>query len=176
MTRLTAAVAFVCALALSIGAAEAKPRHKAKRILNTVTQECVLTNEGRQVCSGSIQRTTRHARVTDASGNGAQIVSHPEGCPRRAFCGCGVSVKVFGKPVRDLFLAANWLRKFPRAAPGAGMVAARPGHVFYIISYNGDGTALAYDPNSGGRKTRIHVRSLAGYRVVNPHGARVAGL
>ncbi len=104
----------------------------------------------------------------------ARIVSHPAGCPRRAFCGCGVSVKVFGRPIRDLFLAANWLRKFPRTSPSAGMVAARQGHVMYIISYNGDGTALVYDPNSGQHKTRIHTRSLAGYRVVDPRGSRVA--
>jgi len=51
------------------------------------------------------------------------------------------------------------------------MVAARSGHVMYIEAYNGDGTALVYDPNSGGHKTRVHVRSLAGYRVVNPHGS-----
>jgi hypothetical protein len=54
------------------------------------------------------------------------------------------------------------------------MVAARRGHVFYINSYNGDGTALAYDPNSGGGKTRVHQRSLAGYTVVDPHGSRMA--
>lgn len=103
-----------------------------------------------------------------------EIVSHPSGCPWRAFCGCGVSVKVFGRPIRDLFLAENWLRKFPRAAPGAGMVAARRGHVMYIIDYLGNGMAQVYDPNSGGHQTRIHTRSLAGYRVVDPHGGRVA--
>lgn len=96
-----------------------------------------------------------------------QIVGHPSGCPGRAFCGCGVSVKIFGRPVRELYLARNWLR-FPRASPGAGMVAARSGHVMAIIEYLGNGNAKVYDPNSGGHQTRIHVRSLAGYRVVNP--------
>lgn len=111
----------------------------------------------------------RHSRHHGHSTSGT-VVGHPPGCPSRAFCGCGVSVKVFGRPVRDLFLAANWLRRFPSASPGAGMVAARRGHVMYIMSYNGDGTALVYDPNSGGHRTRVHTRSLAGYRVVNPHG------
>mgnify|MGYP003336276702 CR=1 FL=1 len=101
-----------------------------------------------------------------------QLQPHPDGCPRRLFCGCGVSVKVFGYPIRNLFLAANWL-KFPRAAPGPGMVAARRGHVMYIISYDGSGSATVYDPNSGGHQTRIHTRSLSGYRIVNPH-ARLA--
>jgi hypothetical protein len=77
---------------------------------------------------------------------------------------------VFGKPVRSLWLAANWLR-FPRAAPAPGMVAARRGHVFVIRRVLGGGKVLAYDANSGGHKTRLHVRSLAGFAVVNPNGA-----
>ena len=98
---------------------------------------------------------------------GLGIVSHPAGCPSRLFCGCGVSVRVFGRPVRNLYLAANWLR-FPSAAPSAGMVAARNGHVMYIEQYLGEGKAVVYDPNSGGGQTRVHVRSLSGYKVVNP--------
>jgi len=96
-----------------------------------------------------------------------QYQPHPRGCPRVSFCGCGVSLKVFGKPVRHLYLAANWLR-FPRAKPASGMVAARRGHVFYIIKVVGRGKALAYDPNSGRHRTRIHIRSLAGFQVVDP--------
>lgn len=84
-----------------------------------------------------------------------------------AFCGCGVAVKVFGRPVRDLFLAANW-RRFPSARPAPGMVAWRYGHVFYIVKMVKRGVALAYDPNSGGHLTRVHPRSVEGYRVVNP--------
>lgn len=117
-----------------------------------------------------ITRSTQTASYEDSA-----IVSHPAGCPRRAFCGCGVSVKVFGHPIRDLFLAANW-RKFPPAHASAGMVAWRYGHVMYIMSANGDGTALVYDPNSGGHQTRIHTRDLAGYRIVDPNGNRVATL
>lgn len=99
----------------------------------------------------------------------ATVLPHPPGCPRRAFCGCGAAVEVFGRPIRSLWLAANWLA-FPRAAPAPGMVAARRGHVFVIKQVLGDGKVLAYDANSGGRRTRLHVRSLAGFAVVNPHG------
>ena len=99
----------------------------------------------------------------------ATVLPHPPGCPRRAFCGCGAAVEVFGRPVRSLWLAANWLA-FPRAAPAPGMVAARRGHVFVIKQVLGGGKVLAYDANSGGRRTRLHVRSLAGFAVVNPHG------
>jgi hypothetical protein len=34
----------------------------------------------------------------------------------------------------------------------------------------GGGRVLAYDANSGRRLTRLHVRSLAGFVVVDPHG------
>lgn len=102
-------------------------------------------------------------------GLGAQIVAHPTGCPRRLFCGCGVAVHVFGAPIRSLWLATSWLR-FPSAPPGPGMVAARAHHVFAIVQNLGGGRVLAYDPNSGRGLTRIHARSLAGYRVVNPRG------
>lgn len=99
----------------------------------------------------------------------AEVVPHPQGCPKRLFCGCGVSVKVFGKPIRDLFLARNWF-KFPKAHPAPGMVAVRRNHVMVIQAVDANGNAIVYDPNSGGRKTRIHSRSLAGFVVVNPHG------
>ena len=104
-----------------------------------------------------------------------QIVAHPAGCPARAFCGCGASIEVFGKNIRELWLAANWFR-FPRAEPAPGMVAVRKHHVFVIREVRGPGEVLAYDANSGGRKTRIHLRSLAGYTVVNPRGSRYAAL
>jgi len=99
------------------------------------------------------------------------VVSHPHGCPGRAFCGCGVAVRIFGAPVRALWLASNWF-KFPRAAPAPGMVAVRNHHVFAIERVVGPGTVLAYDPNSGRGLTRIHTVSLRGYTVVNPRGGR----
>ena len=91
----------------------------------------------------------------------------PSGCPR-LWCGCGTSLRVFGRIIPELNLAANW-RRFPSAMAAAGMVAWRWGHVFYIEAVYGNGTVLAYDPNSGHHQAHIHVRSLAGFRVVNPH-------
>jgi hypothetical protein len=92
-----------------------------------------------------------------------------------AFCGCGAAVRLFGAPIRSLWLAANWLR-FPLAAPGPDMAAVRAHHVMVILAYHGNGLATVYDANSGGHRTRIHERSLAGYRVVNPHAGRIAVL
>jgi hypothetical protein len=112
--------------------------------------------------SPSIDYTARRVATT--------IVEHPAGCPRSAFCGCGAAVRVFGTPVRALWLASNWF-KFPRAAPAPGMAAVRSHHVFVLEQHLSGDTWLAYDANSGGHQTRLHARSIAGYAIVNPHGA-----
>jgi len=134
--------------------------------------ECLALTQG----SPLERRPGRAARVAAHSIGGAgaleaQILPHPAGCPRVAFCGCGAAVEVFGRSIRSLWLAANWLR-FPPAAPAPGMVAVRRGggHVFVIEQVLGDGQVLAYDANSGHHQTRRHVRSLAGYSVRNPRG------
>ena len=102
-----------------------------------------------------------------------EILPHPSGCPRTAFCGCGAASYLLGSPIRNLWLASNWF-SFPRAAPGPGMAAVRRHHVMAIISYHGDGTATVYDANSGRHQTRIHQVSLRGYVIVDPH-RRYAG-
>lgn len=122
-------------------------------------------------CSGHGCREAKASRKR-IQGHDTQIVARPTECPTRAYCGCASSIKVFGRPIRDLYLAANWL-KFPRAEAAPGMVAARHGHVFVIQEVLGNNMVLAYDPNSGQHLTRIHVRSLAGFKVVNP-GVRFA--
>ncbi len=116
------------------------------------------------------RQANRDRRKSDKVSRTVTIVGHPDGCPRTAFCGCGVAVKVFGKPIRDLWLAANWF-KFKTVEAAAGMVAVRRHHVYYIIEVVRHGVVLAYDPNSGQHKTRIHLRSLAGYRVVDPRSS-----
>jgi hypothetical protein len=77
---------------------------------------------------------------------------------------------VFRRIIPSLNLAANWLR-FPRTAAAPGMVAARRGHVFVLKSHIAGSTWLVHDSNSGGGRTRIHPRSIAGYAIVNPRGA-----
>ena len=103
----------------------------------------------------------------------AEIQPHPYPCPKRAFCGCGASVKVFGKPVRDLYLARNWYR-FPRSQPAPGTVAVRRHHVFVLRHHVAGDVWMVYDANSGKRQTRLHHRSIAGWAIVNPHGSRMA--
>ena len=98
----------------------------------------------------------------------AQILDHPSGCPHRLFCGCGVSVRVFGHPVKELFKASEWF-KFKHAKAAPGMVAVRKHHVFFIEAVHENGIVTAYDPNSGGHLTRLHEVELKGFTVVNPN-------
>lgn len=105
--------------------------------------------------------------VSQAGRIATQILPHPAGCPRTLFCGCGAAVEIFGAPLRSLWHTSAWMR-MPRAAPAPGMAVVRPGHVFVIRQVLGNNMVLAYDANSGGGKTRLHVRSIAGWRVVNP--------
>lgn len=103
----------------------------------------------------------------------AEIVAHPRGCPARLFCGCGAAVRVFGKPVRSLWLARAWYR-FPRARPAPGRVAVRRHHVFVLERHVRGSTWLVYDANSGNGRTRVHHRSIAGWTIVDPQGSRMA--
>lgn len=120
-----------------------------------------------------VSRHYARQRIEGRTSREAQLLPHPVGCPSRAFCGCGAALEVFGRHVRELWLARNWFQ-FPSASPAPGNVAVRRGHVFVIREVRGPGRVLAYDANSGGHKTRLHERSLAGYRVVNPRGSRYA--
>lgn len=155
-------------LGLFPGGLEARPRSYA------VAPECNVS----MPCEG-VSATPRGLRIEKALPFGkavqryrpkvssANVVEHPVGCPRSAFCGCGAAVRVFGSPIRSLWLAANWL-KFPRTQPTPGAVAVRRHHVFVLETHLSGNTWQVYDANSGGRQTRIHARSIAGYVIVNP--------
>jgi hypothetical protein len=160
---------------------EARPYRTLQAAECNVTMPCDFSNSQsrrERVARSSLQAyRSKHLTVTDAgtaattvSVSGARIVGgRPAGCPR-SFCGCGAALRVFGRHVPQLNLAANWLR-FPRTAPAPGMVAARRGHVFVLEQHLGGDVWMAYDANSGGHATRMHARSLRGYTVVNPRGA-----
>lgn len=108
-----------------------------------------------------------------ATAIGGSFYGRPAQCPRR-YCGCSLSLKLFGKIIPTLNLAANWIRTFPRTQPAPGMVAARRGHVMLILSHVQGRNYVVYDPNSGGGLTREHVRSIAGFTVVNPYSRMAA--
>ena len=165
-------VAFVLIMFAST-VSEARPLSAAQQVREcNVTMPCDFSLlQPHQVYnarrSQTLQRENASMSYASAAVGNGQVVGHrPAGCPRN-FCGCGASIKVFGRIVPELNLASNWLR-FPRAAPAPGMVAARHGHVFVLEQHvNGD-VWMAYDANSGGHATRVHERSIRGYTVVNP--------
>lgn len=105
---------------------------------------------------------------------GVTFISHPAGCPGRAFCGCGacseLGISIAECKKRGLFRAAEWFR-FPRSSPGAGMAAVRRHHVFILKHHIEGDVWMTADYNSGGRRSRLHAQSIRGFVIVNP-GAR----
>jgi hypothetical protein len=121
----------------------------------------------------SVARALTAVMAADANGNPVVIGGRPAGCPYE-FCGCEASRYVFGEIRRELNLASNWIRKFPRAQASAGMAAVRNHHVMILMNHVNGTDWLVHDGNSGGHLTREHVRSIAGYVIVDPYDARAA--
>jgi hypothetical protein len=120
-------------------------------------------------------RLYQHFRDAMASYGGEEAIvgGRPSGCPH-AFCGCEASLFRFGRIIPQLNLASNW-RRFPRAAPATGMAAVRSGHVMILQRQVEGDIWYVHDGNSGGRVTREHPRSIAGYTIVDPSSGMVGG-
>lgn len=171
---LAIAIALVCTFAVTPAQAKHKRHHHHMASADSqIVQGCVFDNDGHQTCRGPVKRIQGLPRVTATYEAGSVTGGRPAGCPH-AFCGCEASRYVFGEMRPNLYLAANWIRKFPRTSPAPGMAAARSGHVMVLISYAGGNEWLVHDGNSGRHLTREHVRSISGYTIVDPHGSRVA--
>ena len=158
---------FVCLIST---AADAQHRNRA-------TQGVIVCDQrgcsDRAVMRHRDDADTARADVNVVDANGNVVGGRPAGCPSE-FCGCEASLFVFGEIRRELNLASAWMRKFPRAQPAAGMAAVRNHHVMILMSHVDGRDWMVHDGSSGGRKTREHVRSIAGYVIVDPHGARAA--
>lgn len=113
-----------------------------------------------------------HHHVYHVSNSSNVIGGRPSGCPR-AFCGCGASLRIFGRIIPRLNASSNWLG-FPRTSPRPGMAAVRRGHalrrghVFVLERHISGQIWLVHDSNSGGHRTRLHPRSISGYVIVDP--------
>lgn len=172
-------VLFSAALIATVStSAEARPHHRHHKVRSIAAATIITCDQ--QGCHGDrVISKPRQEVSNDVVYEGRVVGGRPAECNIRIrgrlipYCGCEVSLKVFGKVIPELMLAFNW-RKFPRASPASGMVAYRSGHVFLIQSVIDSSTVVAYDPNSGGQKTRVHTVSLRGFHVVDPHGSRVA--
>jgi hypothetical protein len=132
-----------------------------------LSQERGIADDDRAGVALAHHRATHRAARKRTRLAGDVIGGRPHGCPHR-FCGCALAIKRFGKIVPELNLAWNW-RRFPRVPARIGAVAVRRGHVMEIIG-GSPGNWTVWDPNSGGGKTRIRQRSLAGYFTVDPAG------
>lgn len=139
---------------------------------------CVYSGgpKGQPVIVSEARRPTSRHTAYGANYNAVQYVgSYPTYRPAGAhhrWCGDGVSIAVFGRMVPGLSLASEWYHRFPAAAPGRGMVAARDGHV-KLITGGSPGNWTCYDPNSGGGVAHSGPCSLAGFHIVNPSGGTV---
>ncbi len=100
------------------------------------------------------------------------LLPHPKGCPARAFCACGACVDLTGSAKACSWRARDWLL-FPRIEPRPNAVAVRRSHVFVLKQHVQGKLWLSADYNSGKHKSRLHVRSIAGYVIVDPR-ARLA--
>ncbi|WP_244553818.1 hypothetical protein [Bradyrhizobium arachidis] len=175
-------VSACCFVAITSLNSDARPYQVDRASECNITMPCDFTYYSQTLTQRTVlRRSSRTHRLdqlaalntpTSSTPSSNRIVGgRPAGCPS-AFCGCGAALRVFGRIVPELNLAANWLR-FPRTSPAPGMVAARRGHVFVLEQHVGGDVWMAYDANSGGHTTRIHARSLRGYTVVNPRGAEI---
>lgn len=172
-------VTMPCQIPMSVAAVRenervARGKYVAHQIgIGGVAPRHIVHRQRKEAIHHSAQLRRHNARrqphPQQAAATRAEVVAHPAGCPHTAFCGCGAAVRVFGTPIRALWLAANWF-KFPRTSPAPGMVAVRRHHVMVLESSLGDGVWQVYDANSGRHLTRIHARSIAGYAIVNPRG------
>ena len=139
---------------------------RLRRLANAPSQDRVATPKPTEPCAASYFTSNRVAEVN--GGRGKVVGGRPAGCPR-SFCGCGASIRVFGRIVPGLNLASNWLR-FPRTAPAPGMVAARRGHVFVLEQHVQGDTWIAYEQLRRPRNENSHAL-FARYAVVNPRAA-----
>jgi hypothetical protein len=76
-------------------------------------------------------------------------------------------VELFGHSIRSLWATGAWFG-FHRARPARDMVAVKHGHLFVLKFKVAPGRWMVHDYNSGHHKSHVHVRSIAGWTIVNP--------
>lgn len=192
--RIAAALAV---LLLAAGVADARPRHhhQARSAVQTHQEFCgerycpteapaSRVAAARGAMPGNIPgmdgpQTTETRQRASYGETGVTFLRHPPGCPTRAFCACGAAIDLFGRNIRALWQVRAWLG-FPRdvAAPRnvAVFKSRRISHLFILEHHVGGDQWMVRDYNSGGHRSRLHVRSIRGAVIVNPRASRHAGL
>jgi hypothetical protein len=180
--KLIAAFAAVLLTVVSTSA-QARVHHHRVASLPPVSG-CTQDNNGHTICSGSAGSIAHRGNYETVQGNAVpgrpdwyydgKVTGGRHAGDPYAFCGAEAARYVFGEAKRDLWPAANWIAKYQRASPAPGMAAARRHHVMILISHVSGSDWMVHDGNSGGHMTREHVRSIAGYVIVDPHSPRYA--
>lgn len=177
--KIATSIVVMFILLLSGSFANAKPRHYHHRHHHHAravkAETCFIFCTEPTVGSVTVNyRPYQHRmHITRGYDRGTIVGGRPAGCPYQ-FCGCGASLYVFGRIIPSLNLAYNWILKFHRASPAPGMVAARRGHAMVLKRHVNGLIWVVHDSNSGGHKTRVHERSIAGFVIVNPHSPKTS--
>ena len=92
----------------------------------------------------------------------------PPGCPSQ-WCGCWLSMEIFGENRPDLWAARNWL-KFPRVTPQPGAIVVlkrgtspNAGHVGIVVSIDANGNPVV---KSGNHRQRVAVSTYPRNQVI----------
>lgn len=169
--RFKTILATLIMLALTVGVADAKPKKNKKKLkkqYNIVKVENTRNDSymymhgvdgiSQFVLTGSNTTFTKASKAERTGYSTAPGVggTRPSDCPR-AWCGCWLSKEVFGKNIRDLWVAKNWL-KFRKTSPAPGTIAVMGrrggGHVGKVLSVNGS-TVTLISGNSTGRRVAV---------------------
>jgi len=136
----TLSVSFI----LSVGIADAKPRKHYKKIRADITQTYASNDERYPVYHPVYQ--PKHVSINDKG--------RPAGCPH-AWCGCFLSIHIFGENRRELWKAFNWKNRFPKTAPKIGAVAVMArkggGHVGQVVGFDDKGNPILLSGNHSGK-------------------------
>lgn len=160
MSRLNAVAVIVCAFALSISAANAKPLRHKSGIIVCNQQGC--HGDGGTVLSP--QHASRSVEREDIS-----FIANPAGC-RRIALSCACRLAAYWGLGSGLDKVSTWPRVFARThGPAVGVAAVRRDqhHIIGIIG-GGPGAWRVADFNSGGHKNREYtVSDFRGYFFVD---------
>lgn len=167
----------ILALMLSISSADARKRQHYQHRSAPIQQNFGFDQSNPMVTFQGVDKqhtfgeyTRRNTNSSLRQHSNVQMLAHPTGCPRRAFCGCGAAIEKFGTPRRDLWTARAWFA-FPKvgvASASSGDAMVRSHHVAILRSHVSGTLWLVADHNSGGGKSRLHVRDISGWTIVRP--------